>query len=68
MPFYTYIIYSAQIDKNYVGSTENTDERSKKHIRTNSRYTNRVVYWKFEFLHEFDTKSGSLAFDKKIKI
>jgi hypothetical protein len=50
------------------GSTENTDERSKKHIRTNSRYTNRVVYWKFEFLHEFDKKSGRFAFDKKIKI
>lgn len=65
--FYTYILYSSSKDKYYVGSTENPQERLKKHNSKNKGYTNQAQDWEIQFLKPFETKAEALLFEKKIK-
>ena len=65
--FYTYILYSPSKDKFYIGISENPIERLKKHNAKNKGFTNQVKDWEIVFLKEFETKSETLAFEKKIK-
>lgn len=65
--FYTYILYSTSKDRFYIGSTENPLERLKKHNYSNKGFTNRASDWKIVYLKEFETKSDSMLFEKKIK-
>ncbi len=65
--FYTYILYSASIDKFYIGASENPQERLKKHNAKNNGFTNQSDDWKIVFLKSFDTKTDALAFEKQIK-
>lgn len=65
--FYTYILYSQEADKFYIGVTENPEERLKKHNNKNKGFTNRANDWKIVFLREFNTKPDALSFEGQIK-
>ena len=67
MPFYTYILYSIQIDIYYVGSTEDLESRLRRHNSNHKGFTGKVNDWEIVFSREFDTKSESLKFEKQIK-
>jgi putative endonuclease len=67
MSFVTYILYSSKLDKYYVGSTENIEERLKKHNLGNSTFTSRGTPWVLVYQEVFETRSQSLVREREIK-
>ena len=65
--FYTYILYSAAKDKFYIGSTENPDQRLRKHNNANKGFTNQANDWKVVYLKEYNSKLEALAHERQIK-
>ncbi len=65
--FYTYILYSDSLDRYYIGSTENLEERLKKHNNKNKGFTNRSSDWQIVYTKSFDLKSEAAAFERQIK-
>ena len=65
---YTYILYSATLDRYYVGHTELTPElRLKKHLSDHCGYTGKAKDWQIVFIRAFETKEEAYAFERKIK-
>ena len=65
--FYTYILYSANRDKYYIGASEKPEERLKKHNNKNKGFTNQAIDWKIVYIKSFPTKSEALAYENEIK-
>jgi len=65
--YYTYILYSKIKDKFYIGSSENTHERLKKHNNKNKGFTNQSDDWKIIFSKAFVSRNEALLFERKIK-
>ena len=64
--YYTYIIYSKTIDKYYVGSCQDVQERLKDHLNSRSKYTKRTKDWELKY---FETSSSrSDAYQREIQI
>ena len=65
---YTYILYSIQLDKYYIGHTESTPEdRLKKHLSDHDGYTGQVKDWRIVWRKYYETKSEAYAMERKIK-
>ena len=68
MPHCIYIIYSAKIDKFYIGSTSDIlEERVRKHNSNHSGFTGRVNDWKLIYKEEFTSKAEARLREKEIK-
>jgi len=65
--YYTYILYSELKDKFYIGSSENPNERLKKHNNKNKGYTNQSNDWKIVFSQSLESRTEAMAFERKIK-
>ena len=65
--FYTYILYSKNIDKYYIGYSANLDERIYKHNNKHKGFTNQTQDWEIVFSKSFLTKIEAQSFEKKIK-
>ena len=65
--FYTYILYSISSDKYYIGSTENPEERLKKHQNKNKGFTNQADDWEFVYQKSFETKNEAILHENQIK-
>ena len=68
MPFYIYIIYSASIDRYYVGYSSNFLVRLNQH-NSNSRdkYTGRSKDWELRSVFELKTASAAMKIERFIK-
>jgi putative endonuclease len=55
--FYAYIIQSKSLNKYYVGSTSNLDERIERHNKGRSRYTKNKGPWVLKYKEEFPNLS-----------
>ena len=63
-----YIIYSAQLDKYYVGYTSNAiDDRIRKHNCNHKRFTGGKGDWKLMLREIYSSKSDALKREKQIK-
>jgi putative endonuclease len=65
--YYVYILYSENIDKYYIGSTENYDKRLLDHNSSLSTYTKRGVPWKIVYIETLTDRSSALIREKQIK-
>ncbi|MFH0734985.1 MAG: GIY-YIG nuclease family protein [bacterium] len=65
--FNTYIIYSKTLDKYYIGSTENIEDRLVRHNRGSSKYTSKAKDWILVYTEKFDTKSEAIKREYEIK-
>ncbi len=65
--FYTYILYSKNIDKFYVGYSSNLEERICKHNNKHKGFTNQTQDWEIVFSKAFQTKIEAQSCEKKIK-
>ena len=64
----TYILYSAILDKYYIGHTTMTvEERLTKHLSDHDGYTSKAKDWAIVFTREFPDKKEAGAFERKIK-
>ncbi|MEN8122669.1 MAG: GIY-YIG nuclease family protein [Bacteroidota bacterium] len=67
MTHYFYILFSKQLDKFYIGHTNNIEERLRKHNSNHKGFTGKANDWEIVYSEEFDTKSGAYARERNIK-
>ncbi|WP_291132452.1 GIY-YIG nuclease family protein [Flavobacterium sp. UBA7682] len=64
--FYVYIIYSQSLNKYYVGSCRNIDERLNDHLNSRSKYTKSAKDWELKYSETFSSISD--AYQREIQI
>jgi len=65
--FYTYILQSQSTGKLYIGSTQNLEERIKRHNAGGSNYTKNKGPWILLFSITFDSRSEAASLEYKLK-
>lgn len=65
--FYIYIIFSNEVNKYYVGQTENIDERVISHNSGISKYTSISNNWELVYSESFETRKEAIHRDIEIK-
>ena len=64
---FIYIIYSASIDKYYIGYSQDLIGRIEKHNRPHKGFTGQAQDWKLIYQEEYIEKSEALKREKEIK-
>ena len=68
MSFIVYIIYSATLDRYYVGYTAGSMEnRLKKHNSRHKGFTGKNADWMVKYIEVFTTKDDAMKREKQIK-
>ncbi len=68
MKYVVYIIYSASLNKFYIGYTgEEIDVRLKKHIANHKGFTGKKIDWEVKYTEEFISKHDAMKREKEIK-
>ena len=67
MKFYFYILYSQILDKYYIGSTQNIDERLRKHNTKHRGFTGKADDWNIVYSEPFETKTLAYARERQVK-
>ncbi|REG92963.1 GIY-YIG nuclease family protein [Flavobacterium aquicola] len=65
--FYTYIIYSAILNKYYIGSCQDVTQRLQDHLNSRSKYTKVAKDWELKYFETFDTRSEACQRELQIK-
>ena len=65
--YYVYMLYSAVVDRYYVGQTSNLEDRLKRHNQGRSKYTKSGIPWKLVYKESFETRSEAMKSEKKLK-
>ena len=65
--YYTYIIYSAKLDRYYRGSTDNRAERLIDHNSGISKFTSKVSDWTLVYSEEYTTREEASFREREIK-
>jgi putative endonuclease len=65
--YYVYIIYSKLLNKYYVGSCQNIDERLYDHLNSRSTYTKSAKDWKLKYSESFSSRSEAYHREMQIK-
>jgi len=65
--FYTYIIYSAILNKYYIGSCQDVAQRLQDHLNSRSKYTKVAKDWELKYFETFDTRSEACKRELQIK-
>ena len=67
MIFYIYILHSPSLDTFYIGSSENPQERLKKHLANHKGFTSKAKDWVICYTESFAQKSIALKREKQLK-
>ncbi|MEP0806658.1 MAG: GIY-YIG nuclease family protein [Chloroflexota bacterium] len=65
--FYTYILRSEQLQRYYVGSTQDVENRLNEHNAGKSKSTRAGIPWRLIHVEEFPTRSEAMLRERKIK-
>jgi len=65
--YFVYILYSEELDRYYIGSTENVEERLKKHLANHAGFTGKAKDWQIKYTEEFFEKIQALKREKQLK-
>lgn len=65
--YYTYVIYSATINKYYVGSCQDVQQRLQDHLNSRSKYTKVAKDWELKYFETFQTRSEATQRELQIK-
>jgi putative endonuclease len=65
--FHVYILHSEKLNKYYIGSTSNIEDRLRRHNSGRNTYTKTGLPWKLVYQEDFDTKSGAVLREMEIK-
>ena len=66
-PYFLYILYSSRIDRYYLGSSANPENRLWFHNHTNQGWTLRGQPWTLVFSKAFPTKAEAQRWERWIK-
>ena len=64
--FYVYIIHSLTINKFYVGSCQNLEQRINDHLNGRSKFTKVAKDWILKYSEEFETRTEAIQREMKI--
>jgi putative endonuclease len=68
MKYLTYILYSASLDKFYIGHTgDELNERLRRHLSDHDGFTSKAKDWKITYFEEFEFKQEAYARERQIK-
>lgn len=67
MRYFVYILYSASIDKYYVGYTHNPQERLEEHNAGATTSTRRGRPWKLVYIEPYENKTDAIKREIEIK-
>ncbi len=64
---HTYILYSEKLDKYYVGSSFDKDERLKRHNHSAEKFTSTGIPWVIVYFEEFTELKDARKREREIK-
>ena len=64
---FVYVLWSARIQKRYVGSSDNVHERLRQHNSGGSRFTSRGIPWQLVHVEEYETKTEARKRENVLK-
>ena len=67
MSYYVYILYSTKLDKFYIGSTQNIEERLKSHLSNHTGFTTRAKDWEVCYSETYASKNEGLVRERQLK-
>ena len=67
MKYFLYILYSKNLDRFYVGSTQDVEERLQKHLLNHKGYTGKAKDWIIVYTEKFESKTKALHREKQFK-
>ncbi len=67
MIYYVYIFYSNKLDRFYIGSTQNIEERLKSHLFNHTGFTSRAKDWELCYSETYASKEKGLECERQIK-
>ena len=67
MAYYVYIIYSKSLNKFYIGSTQDLEDRLKQHNAGRSRYTKPGIPWVIVYKETYQSRTSAYNREKEIK-
>ena len=67
MQYFVYILYSEKLDRYYIGSTGNPEDRLRKHNRSKNGFTSTGKPWKLVYKEIYATKTNALLREKQLK-
>jgi putative endonuclease len=67
MQYFVYILFSEKLDKFYIGSTGDLEDRLRKHNRSRSGFTSMGKPWNLMYNEIFDNKTEALIREKQLK-
>ena len=67
MKYFVYILYSEKLDKYYIGSTGDLEDRLKKHNRSRSGFTSMGKPWIMVYNEVLSDKTVALKREKQLK-
>jgi len=65
--FYTYILYSQQLNKSYIGSCDNIEKRLHRHNKGHTKFTKTGLPWTLVYAEQFQTRADAFKREQKIK-
>ena len=65
--FIVYILYSAKLNKYYIGFTMHLDRRLEEHNRGKTVFTRSGIPWELIYQKSFSTRPEAVRFEKSIK-
>jgi len=67
MSYIVYIIYSAKLDRYYIGYSEDVEERLLQHNSGLSTYTAKANDWELKYTQHFDSRTEAMKRETEIK-
>ena len=67
MKFYFYILHSQKLNKYYIGSTQNLEERLRKHNSNHKGFTGGIGDWKIVYFETYSSKDLAYARERQVK-
>ncbi|KGO06442.1 GIY-YIG nuclease family protein [Dokdonia donghaensis] len=67
MNYYVYILFSPHLNRYYIGSTNNVENRLKKHLSSSKGFTSKAKDWEIKYTETFTTRSEAVQRELQIK-
>ncbi|MBJ6369766.1 GIY-YIG nuclease family protein [Snuella sedimenti] len=67
MEYYVYILYSELLDKYYIGSSKDVQDRLERHLQNHKGFTSRAKDWCLVYKEAYISKLEAMARERQIK-
>jgi putative endonuclease len=67
MKYFTYILFSAKLNKYYVDSTNEIESRLEKHLSSKKGFTSKAKDWEVKYFETYNSRSEAVKREIEIK-